>query len=240
MCDSISNGKIGASIMADLEGAFDATWRKGLMYKIYDCGITGNLFIIINSYLENRKTRNLVNNFTSDWFKGSPQGSIISQILFLIFTGNLSAEPRASNSIIDRLISHSSTGKSFNTSNVNSAKPQESTFADDYNLWKTAIKLADLESNTQKDLDVLLEWCHKWRIYINIKKTEVIVFSGEKNTANISLKIKNNTIKQVTAKRMLGVIIDEKLTFKDHIKHICTQAGKSYSQQHSLTFHSLL
>ena len=55
MCDSISNGKIGASIMADLEGAFDATWRKGLTYKIYDCGITGNLFIIINIYVENRK-----------------------------------------------------------------------------------------------------------------------------------------------------------------------------------------
>ena len=67
MCDSVSNGKIGATIMADLEGAFDATCRKGLMYKVYDCGITSNLFIIINSYLENRKARNLVNNFTSDF-----------------------------------------------------------------------------------------------------------------------------------------------------------------------------
>ena len=127
MCDSISNEKIGASIMADLEGAFDATHRKGLMYKIYDCGIKGNLFIITNSYLENRKAQNLVNNFTSDWFyttKGLSQGSIISPILFLIFTGDLSADPRASNSIIDRLISHSSTAKSFHTSNVNSAKPQ--------------------------------------------------------------------------------------------------------------------
>ena len=119
MCDSISNGKIGATIMTDLEGAFDATCRKGLMYKIYDCGITGNLLIIINSYLENRKARNLVNNFTSDWFyttKGLLRGSIISPILFLIFTGDLSADPRASNSIIDTLISHSSTGKNLNTS----------------------------------------------------------------------------------------------------------------------------
>ena len=53
-------------------------------------------------------------------------------------------------------------------------------------------------------------------------------FQWGKNTPNISLKIKNN-IKQVTAKRMLGVI-DENLTFKDHIKHICMQARKSYSQ----------
>ena len=80
MYDSISNGKIGASIMADLEGAFDATWRKGLMYKIYDCGITGNLFIIISSYLENRKAQNLVNNFTSNWFYISyHKGSLSAQ-----------------------------------------------------------------------------------------------------------------------------------------------------------------
>ena len=233
MCDTISNGKIGASIMADLKGAFDATWRKGLMYKIYDNGITGNLFLIINSYLENRRARNLVNNFTSDWFyttKGLPQGSIICPILLILFTGDLSADPRANNSIIDRLISQSSTGNNSNTFNVKSAKPQESKFADDYNLWKTATNLPDLESNLQKDLDVLLEWCHKWRINIDIKKTVVIVFSGKKNTPNINLKINNNTIKQATTKRMFGVIIDEKLTFKYHIKHICMQARKSYSQ----------
>ena len=29
---------------------------------------------------------------------------------------------------------------------------------------------------------------------------------------------------------MLGVIMDEKLTFKDYIKHICMQASNSYSQ----------
>ena len=47
------------------------------------------------------------------------------------------------------------------------------------------------------------------------KENKSYCFQWEKNTPNI---------KQVTAKRMLGVIIDEKLTFKDHIKHICMQA----------------
>ena len=42
--------------------------------------------------------------------------------------------------------------------------------------------------------------------------------------------MENNTIKQVTAKTMLGAIIDEKSTFKNHIKDICMQARKSYSQ----------
>ena len=62
------------------------------------------------------------------------------------------------------------------------------------------------------------------------KENRSYCFQWGKNTPNISLKIKNNTIKQVTAKRMLGVMTDEKLTFKDHIKHICMQARKSYSQ----------
>ena len=224
MCDNISNGKIGATIMADLEGAFDATCRKGLMYKIYDCGITGNLLIIINSYLENRKARNLVNNFTSDWFyttKGLLRGSIISPILFLIFTGDLSADPRASNSIIDTLISHSSTGKNLNTSK------------NSYKTSRFGVKYAKKLRCFTKMLPQMGDK-HKY------KENKSYSFQWGKNTPNISLKIKNNTIKQVTAKRMLGVIIDEKLTFKDHIKHICTQAGKSYSQQHSLTFHSLL
>ena len=62
------------------------------------------------------------------------------------------------------------------------------------------------------------------------KENRSYCFQWGKNTQNINLKTKNNTIKQVTAKRMLGVILDEKLTFKDHIKHICMQARKSYSQ----------
>ena len=61
---------------------------------------------------------------------------------------------------------------------------------------------------------------------LKYKEIRSYCFQWVKKTPNISLKIKNNTIKQVTAKRMLGAIIDEKSTFKNHIKHICMQARK--------------
>ena len=35
-------------------------------------------------------------------------------------------------------------------------------------------------------------------------------------------------IKQVKEKKILGIILDEKLKFKSHIEYICTKAGKSY------------
>ena len=54
--------------------------------------------------------------------------------------------------------------------------------------------------------------------------TRMVPQMENKHKYKESLKTRNNTIKQVTAKRMLGAIIDEKLTFKDHIKHICMQA----------------
>ena len=35
-------------------------------------------------------------------------------------------------------------------------------------------------------------------------------------------------IKQAKEKKILGIIVDEKLTFKSHIEYICTKASKSY------------
>ena len=46
--------------------------------------------------LKNRFSRNLVNCYVSEWFEsnfGLPQRSILSPVLFLVFAGDLSAEP---------------------------------------------------------------------------------------------------------------------------------------------------
>ena len=76
MCETLKMGLYGAAVMADLKGAFDATWRKGLIYKLYKTGIKGMFLTILDSFLTNRFSRNLVNGYISEWFEsnfGLPQ-----------------------------------------------------------------------------------------------------------------------------------------------------------------------
>ena len=39
MCETLNTRHYGAAVMVDLEGDFDATWRKGLIYKLYKAGV---------------------------------------------------------------------------------------------------------------------------------------------------------------------------------------------------------
>ena len=75
-------------------------------------------------------------------------------------------------------------------------------------------------------------WCHKWRINLNLKKANVPLFNGKHKriSEKTSIKINQTAITQVPKKRILGVIIDEKLTFKPHINYISLQVRKSFSR----------
>ena len=108
----------------------------------------------------------------------------------------------------------------------------ESKFADDHHLWRTSSNISDLKSCLQSDLKMINCWCHKWRINLTLKRTNVLLFNGKHKgkSEKISIKINQTAITQVPEKRILGVIIDEKLTFNPHINYISLQARKSFSR----------
>ena len=39
MCETVNMRNYGDSVMAYLGGAFDATWRKGLIYKLFEADV---------------------------------------------------------------------------------------------------------------------------------------------------------------------------------------------------------
>ena len=74
-----------------------------------------------------------------------------------------------------------------------------------------------------------MQCCQKWRISISRKKAQVILFRKKnKKSSKIEITVNGSKIKQVKEKKMLGIIVDEKLTFKSHIEYICTKARKLY------------
>ena len=95
MSDTISSGKYGIAVMANLERAFDTVWREGAIYKLQKAGINNNLFSAFSGFLSDRYSRNLVNSQTSDWFQttlGVPQSFILSPVIFLVYTADLLME----------------------------------------------------------------------------------------------------------------------------------------------------
>ena len=96
MNGAMTFGKYEISIMADLEGAFDSVWREGGIYKLYKAGITNNnLLLILTSFLKHRQYRNLIDTHTGNWSNttsGIPQGSILSPLIVLVYTADMSAK----------------------------------------------------------------------------------------------------------------------------------------------------
>lgn len=171
------------------------------MSKLKYYGIHGNLLNWIKSYLFNRTQRVTVQGYKSfSYFStsGVPQGSHLGPILFLIFINDISNHIKYS---------------------------QCSVFADDLKLYKIINTQEDVEA-LQTDLDSVIHWCSTNKMNINASKCLYIKFTKKRNVNPSSYAVDNQTLNTAPSVRDLGVILDKKLNFIEHIDNITTRAWK--------------
>ena len=193
--------KIGM-IFLDITKAFDKTWHRGFIFKLFEIGIRGKLLHLLSSYLSGRYQRVVLNGSQSHFLEivsGVPQGSLLGPLLFLIYLNDIVAE-------IKCLIY---------------------LFADDTTLVSIAENWVVVESELQLALSCLESWAGKWLINFNPLKTVYMLVTkkSEQNT-KLTLNIKNSEIMKVNEHKHLGIVFNSRFTWCDHIAYICRKASK--------------
>ena len=84
---------------------------------------------------------------------------------------------------------------------------------------KNALVIKEMEHFSE----VLFKWVDCNYIKINSGKSHIILFSGNDN---VSANIDDNTIISESKNKLLGIILDSKLSFEDHINNLCKKASQ--------------
>ena len=96
-------------------------------------------------------------------------------------------------------------------------------FADDTNVFLNGRDPDELVKIMNGELLNIVGWLDCYRLSLNVSKTLFILLRSEgmrKPEVNESLIIRNESIKQEDQTKFLGVIMDVKLTWCEHVQYI--------------------
>ena len=95
-------------------------------------------------------------------------------------------------------------------------------FADDNTLSAFAETVSELINILQSDSEVITDWFKKNQMIVNPDKFQIIILDKKKGDhTNENVVIDNKKIKTVPLVELLGIQLDDKLTFSPHIRNMC-------------------
>ena len=140
---------------------------------------------------------------------GTPQGSVISPVLFNIMINDIFAK----------------IGGGFGLS----------LFADDGAIWKRGRNVGFILKQTQKALQTVEEWGNTWGFKISAAKSKYVIFGFKRKQPEVALTLYGSPLEKVKVFKFLGVWFEERMTWAVHVSKTVEKCGKVINVLRSLS-----
>ena len=208
--ESMNRGFLTVLIFLDFAKAFDRVNHQLLILKLRKYGFSGELLNWLVNFLSNRKQRVVIGMHKSFWIdvlSGTPQGSVLAPILFLIFINDMP-------DLVDHFCK---------------------LFADDSKLIGVIKNSLDRDL-LQQDIDKLCKWSNDWSMSFNEDKCKTMVIKTASSNKILDNDFSYTMLRQdgsrfelneTTQERDLGIQINNKLKWNSQVDYAVSKGFSS-------------
>ena len=202
---ALDNHRIIGVVFLDVSKAFDTVNHNLLLSKLQSLGLDSSAVSWFHSYLKDRSMVTCLNEIRSSPgypSAGVPQGSVLGPSLFSTFINDFPQAIPSSTTIL---------------------------FADDTTIYVSGTNIQEISSVLQSCLDATHIWMTNNGLKLNSTKSKCMLIhsSRKRDFPPLNLYLLGSQVEQVSSFNFLGVIINDTLTWSDHISFISKKVARS-------------
>lgn len=199
---AFSNNNSVLAAFLDIRSAYDSVLVSILKQKLHLLKVPIMLvnFIVnilsertINVYIDDNKISRLV-------WRGLPQGSVLSPLLYNIYTHDLESALSSAVEILQ--------------------------YADDLLIYTMGHSIESMSSSLTSSLSMLQQWLFSNGLDLSVNKSAVVLFSRMRKRPDICVEYNSMPIPVKTQVKFLGVILDCHLTGLPHCEYIAAKCDR--------------
>ena len=194
------SGVVGTALM-DLSKVYDCLRHDLLLAKLSAYGFDSSAITLIAKYLSNRYQRVKIGstfNFYLEILRGVPQGSILGPILFNLFINDLMFFIQ---------------------------ETEVCNFVDDTTIYSCSSNYEEATQKLSADTHLVLNWFRINSMVANPSKFQIMFLRSNIDNNEITFMVEDKRVRSKTEVKLLGITIDDKLSFNKHISNLCSTAS---------------